>query len=103
MTSHLVSGKAGSPRTGQYEVFSKSRHAFAGHGGITMEYMVRFAWGRTLAIGFHSIPKYSDGTPMRTEEQLGTYRSAGCVRQRFDQAQFLYGWADTGTPVIVVT
>jgi len=101
-TTHLVSGKINTPMPGSYAVFSESRNAWAGHDGITMEYMVRFTWGRTLAIGFHSIPKYSNGQPMQTEEQLGTYRSAGCVRQRVDQAKFLYDWAEIGTPVIVV-
>jgi hypothetical protein len=101
VTSYLVSGKKFTPRPGNYEVFSKSRHAYS-HDGITMEYMVRFAWGKRLAIGFHSIPKYSNGVPMQTPEELGTYQSAGCVRQHVDQAEFLFGWADLGTKVIVL-
>ena len=102
VTTYLVSGKRDTPAPGHYNVFSKSRHAFAGHDGITMEYMVRFTYGRRLAIGFHSIPTYGNGQPMQTEEQLGTYRSAGCVRQRLDQAKFLYEWADVGTKVVVL-
>lgn len=102
VTTYLVSGRKNDPKNGNYKVYSKSRNAWAGHDGITMEYMVRFAFGKTLAIGFHSIPKWGDGTPMQTEEQLGTYRSSGCVRQRVGQAKFLYDWADIGTPVIVV-
>ncbi|MGY9074047.1 MAG: L,D-transpeptidase [Acidimicrobiales bacterium] len=100
--SYLVSGKYLDPLPGTYAVFSKSRYAFAGHDGITMDHMVRFAHGRRLAIGFHSIPKYGNGVPMQTVEQLGTYRSSGCVRQRPDQAERLFAWAPIGTPVIVL-
>ena len=100
--SHLVSGRAFTPSPGTYQVFSKSRLAFAGHDGITMNNMVRFAHGRTLAIGFHSIPKYGNGAPMQTVAQLGTYRSSGCVRQRADQAAVLYEWSTIGTVVIVL-
>ena len=58
-----------------------------------MGYMVRFVQppGKA-ATGFHDIPLYSDGTPMQTTEELGQYRSAGCVRQRDDKAQQLYEW-----------
>ncbi|MEM9606997.1 MAG: L,D-transpeptidase [Actinomycetota bacterium] len=100
--SWLVSGRRGSPSPGTYSVFSKSRHTSAGHDGITMEYMVRFAHGRRLAIGFHSIPVYSSGRPLQTEAELGQYRSAGCVRQRLPQARQLYDWADVGTTVVVL-
>lgn len=100
--SWLVSGRRGVPRPGTYSVFSKSRRTSAGHDGITMEYMVRFAHGRSLAIGFHSIPVYTSGRPLQTEAELGQYRSAGCVRQRLPQAAQLYGWADVGTTVVVL-
>jgi len=102
VTSYLVSGKVNTPAPGNYKVYSKSPVAWATHDGITMEYMVRFAYGKRLAIGFHSIPKYGNGVPMQTAEQLGTYQSGGCVRQHVDQAKFLYDWADIGTKVIVV-
>ena len=100
--SWLVSGRRGVPRPGTYSVFSKSRHTTAGHDGIRMEYMVRFAHGRRLAIGFHSIPVYANGRPMQTEAELGQYRSAGCVRQRHPQAKQLYEWAPVGTTVVVL-
>ncbi len=98
--SYLVSGREGSPAPGTYSVFSKSEHAFA-YGGITMDWMVRFAWGRTLAIGFHGIPRYADGTPMQTLDQLGTFQSHGCVRQDDLKAEVLYHWAEVGTTVHV--
>ncbi|MGD9798717.1 MAG: L,D-transpeptidase, partial [Acidimicrobiia bacterium] len=100
--SYRVSGKRDTPAPGAYSVFSKSRITSAGHDGITMGYMVRFARGARLAIGFHDIPKDRHGRPLQTEDDLGGYRSAGCVRQSGADAVFLWGWAGVGTPVFVV-
>lgn len=100
--SYLVSGKANTPNVGTYKVFSKSEKAWAGHDGITMDHMVRFTFGRRLAIGFHSIPRYGDGTPMQTIDELGTYQSAGCIRQDPAKAEALYHWAEVGTTVVVL-
>ncbi len=100
--TYLVSGRANTPLPGSYSVFSKSPVAWAGHDGITMNHMLRFTWGRTLAIGFHSIPRYGNGTPMQTEAELGTYQSAGCVRQSEAKAEALYNWAPVGTTVVVL-
>ena len=100
--SYLVSGRRDTPNPGTYTVFSKSPRAWAGHGGITMNHMVRFAHGRSLAIGFHSIPTRAGGRPLQTLAQLGTHRSAGCVRQSEDKAEALYHWAGIGTTVVVL-
>jgi lipoprotein-anchoring transpeptidase ErfK/SrfK len=102
--SYLISGKKGEPSVGNYRVYSKSPKARAFYGGITMNWMVRFAYGRAsgISIGFHDLPKYPDGSLMQTEAELGQYRSAGCVRQPNDKAKWLYDWATIGTPVIVV-
>jgi lipoprotein-anchoring transpeptidase ErfK/SrfK len=101
--SYLVSGKEGVPAPGTYQVLSKSPTAFAGHDDITMRYMVRFARGDDLAIGFHSIPNDGTGDPLQSEEQLGEYHSAGCVRQSLEKAAFLYDWASVGTTVVVLS
>jgi len=97
-----VSGRVNTPAPGTYSVFSKSPLAWAGYGGITMEYMVRYTWGNTLALGFHSIPKRPNGTFLQTEAELGQYRSSGCTRQRLEDAKFLYDWAPVGTTVVVL-
>lgn len=99
--SYPVSGRRGVPASGTYRVYSKSPVAWAGHDGITMRHMIRFAHGRSLAIGFHSIPRYPDGRPMQTEAELGQFRSSGCIRQRDDLAAALYAWAPVGTTVVV--
>lgn len=67
-----------------------------------MEFMVRFAQGRSAAIGFHSIPVNSRGAPLQSDAQLGTYQSAGCVRQNWSDAEALWNWAPVGTQVVVV-
>ncbi len=101
--SYLVSGRQGVPAPGTYEVFSKSEYAQAGHDDIRMRFMVRFAKGSSgLSIGFHSIPYYGNGRPLQSEDELGEFRSAGCVRQSVGHAAQLYEWADVGTPVVVL-
>jgi hypothetical protein len=101
--TYLVSGREGVPDPGVYEVFSKSEIAYAGHDGITMRYMVRFTRAESgVAIGFHSIPNRASGEPLQTEEQLGEFHSAGCVRQSLGEAAALYEWAEEGTQVVVL-
>ena len=68
-----------------------------------MQYMVRWYQSKRLAVGFHSIPvDPTRAGPIQSEAQLGTFRSAGCVRQRLSDAQFLWEWSPVGTPVVVV-
>lgn len=100
--SYLVSGKQGVPEPGTYEVYSRSELAYAGHDDITMRYMVRFAHGENLPIGFHAIPNDGRGSPLQSEEALGEYHSAGCVRQSLAHAAALYEWATEGTVVVVL-
>jgi len=104
--TYLVTGRVGIPHTGTYQVFSKSLKAYAPYGGITMRHMVRFVrpgtWGNQWSYGFHSIPRYSDGRPLMTEDALGSYGSGGCVRQADAKAAVMYDWADIGTTVIVI-
>lgn len=98
----LVSGRAGEPKPGSYSVFSRSRHARAQAPGITMEFMVRFVRTAGLPIGFHSIPVNRRGVPIQSVEELGTYQSLGCVRQRYEDAVVMWEFAQIGTPVIVL-
>jgi len=101
--TYPVSGRIGIPHNGTYSVYSKSVNAWAPYGGITMKHMVRFVrpgtWGNRWAYGFHSIPRYPNGEPMQTEDQLGTHRSGGCIRQADHKAIALFEWAELGTTV----
>jgi lipoprotein-anchoring transpeptidase ErfK/SrfK len=103
LDTYLVSGRKNLPGPGTYHVYSKSTHARALYGGITMKYMVRFTRGPNgIAIGFHDLPRYPGGRPMQTTAQLGTYQSGGCVRQDRAHAVQLYEWAPIGTKVVVL-
>jgi len=98
--SYRVSGRAGMPKPGVYSIYSKSRYARS--GAVTMQYMMRFARGSKLAIGFHSIPARRNGTLLQTEAELGLYRSHGCVRQALSDAAMAWDWAPLGTRVVVM-
>jgi L,D-transpeptidase catalytic domain len=106
VSTYLVSGRQGIPLPGDYQVYSKSVKAYAPYGGITMANMVRFvppgSFGNRYAYGFHAIPRYPNGQPMQTVDELGYYRSGGCIRQEEWRAVFLFGWADLGTAVHVL-
>ena len=98
--TYRVSGRLGLPSIGNHRIFSVSRTSSS--GAVSMQYMMRFARGRKLAIGFHSIPVRRDGSPLQTEAQLGTPLSHGCVRQSISDAAFLWSWAGVGTAVVVL-
>lgn len=98
--TYLVSGRRGLPGLGTYRIYSTSRYARS--GSVSMEYMMRFARGRSKAIGFHSIPVDRRGRPLQRLEDLGSPRSHGCVRQWIGDAAYLWEWAPVGTTVVVV-
>ena len=97
--TYKVSGRANMPKAGVYHVYSKSLNASS--GAARMRFMIRFAHGHNLPIGFHSIPTIR-GRPMQSEAQLGTYQSHGCVRQAVPDAFYLWMWAPVGTTVVVL-
>ena len=97
--SYYVSGRYNDPVPGNYQVYGWSR--YAGTGGVTMEYFVAFH-PVGLGYGFHTIPVGANGVPLQSESELGSFRSAGCVRQAWDDAVFLWNWSQLGDPVIVI-
>lgn len=99
--TYPISGKYLDPVPGTYAVYTFIRYASAGHDGITMDYFVGFN-PAGLGYGFHTIPVFADGTPLQGENELGFFRSAGCVRQRFGDAVFMWNWAQYGDPVVVL-
>ena len=98
----LVSGRRSIPAGGSYKVFSRSRYTRSMDYRYRMEYMVRFAHGREAAIGFHSIPVDDNGNKAQSESELGSYRSAGCVRQKYSDAQKMWDFAQLDTKVVVI-
>ena len=101
---YAVSGRVGRPKPALCHVYSKSTVATNPGEKLRFEYMVRFAVGLTGArIGFHTIPRYLDGVPIQSENQLGrAIGSGGCVRQTRADAQWLYGWSRVGDTVVVL-
>ena len=102
--TYLVSGhKYGTlPAVGKYRVQSKSRYSQSLDGSVRMEYMVRFVYGNTRWIGFHSIPVDRSGNLIQPLSKLGTPTSSGCIRQARENARSLYRFAEIGTRVVVV-
>lgn len=97
-----ASGRVNWPRSGTFRVYSKSPRSNNARYGVTFRWMVRFTWGHSSAIGFHSIPRYSNGRPMQSLAQLGqAVGKGGCPHSADADAQFLYSWAGIGTQVVV--
>lgn len=102
--TYLVSGhKYGTlPAVGRYRVKSRSRYTQSLDGSVRMQYMVRFVYGNTRWIGFHSIPVNSAGNLIQPLSKLGTPTSSGCIRQRLSDARLLWRHAPVDTRVVVV-
>ena len=104
LRDYPVTGRVGRPGPGTYRVYSTSPTSVNPIARVRFDLMVRFARGITGApIGFHTIPRWYDGRPLQSDEQLGTaIGQGGCVRQSRDDAEWLYAWARVGDAVVVV-
>lgn len=101
--SWLVSGSTYSNELpGTHQVYSRSEMSTAWNGKAYLPLMIRWLKTERGAIGFHGIPtKVSNGEVYQTTDELGTRLSGGCQRQHNLDAQFLWGFADVGTTVVV--
>lgn len=101
--TYLVSGRLSQPGPGHFHVYSKSRWTSSTVSSESMQYMVRFTHGARTGtpIGFHSIPRDYRGHAAQSVDDLGKPLSAGCIRQRMRDAEFLWGFAHIGTSVVV--
>jgi len=100
-----VVGRWDRPVKGKYKIFSQSKNSGNPNSKVTFDHMTRFAYGNDgkTAIGFHSIPKYYDGSMMHSTKQLGLpIATGGCVRMAAKDAKQLYKWADVGDTVVVL-
>jgi peptidoglycan hydrolase-like protein with peptidoglycan-binding domain len=102
--SWLVSGsKYGNETPGTHEVYSRSDVSTAWNGKAFLYKMVRWLKTDIGAIGFHALPvRVDDGSLYQTEEELGERLSGGCQRQANLDADFVWEFAQIGTPVIVL-
>ena len=102
--SWLVSGsKYGNETPGTHKVYSRSDVSTAWNGKALLYKMVRWLKTDIGAIGFHALPvRVDDGSLYQTEEELGQRLSGGCQRQANLDADFVWAFAEIGTPVIVI-
>lgn len=99
-----VTGRVDRPGPGRYRVYSESAASSNPIAQVSFAHMVRFAHGVTgAAIGFHAIPRWTNGRPLQTPDSLGlALGMGGCIRQTDDQARYLYRWAHIGDRVVVL-
>jgi hypothetical protein len=104
LRDYPVTGRPDWPRPGVYSVFAKVPVAASPKYHVTFDWMVRFAHGNQLNIGFHDIPRFmGSGIKIQAEDDLGApIGHGGCVRQRTVDAKWLYAWATIGTKVTVL-
>jgi peptidoglycan hydrolase-like protein with peptidoglycan-binding domain len=102
--SYLVSGSQyNNELAGVHKVYSKSEMTTGWNGQADLPLMVRWLDTERGAIGFHQIPTHkSDGSVYQTEAELGQRLSGGCQRQAPLDANFMWYFADIGTPVHVL-
>jgi peptidoglycan hydrolase-like protein with peptidoglycan-binding domain len=102
--SYLVTGSQfNNEMPGKHKVYSKSEMTTGWNGQADLPLMVRWLDTERGAIGFHQIPTHkSDGSVYQTEAELGQRLSGGCQRQAPLDAQFMWYFAEIGTPVWVL-
>jgi hypothetical protein len=81
---------------GHYEVDGKSLRAWS-HWGLWMPYWLSLNNGY---FGIHELPEWPNGYK-EGEDHLGQPVSHGCIRLGVGPAEFLYNWAEIGTPVFI--
>jgi lipoprotein-anchoring transpeptidase ErfK/SrfK len=100
-----VVGRWDRPAKGTYRIFSKSERSSNPNSKVTFDHMVRFTYGPDTksAIGFHSIPRYYDGTRMHPESSLGLpIATGGCIRMADEDAKAVYDFMKVGDLVVVL-
>ena len=92
----VSTGRPGHPTpTGDYSVHSRSPRAYSRRYECYMlQWMAITSDGM---IGMHALEGHS------YERHLGSVASHGCIRLSHENAQWLYGWVEIGTPVDIVS
>lgn len=93
----ISAGKASTPTPkGEFKIINKSPKAWSSYG-LWMPYWLGVGTGK---FGFHELPIWPNGF-REGENHLGIPVSHGCMRLGIGPAQFLYNWAEIGTPVSI--
>jgi lipoprotein-anchoring transpeptidase ErfK/SrfK len=99
VNSFIVStGTNNATRVGSFSVLDKIPNAYGATWDLWMPNWLGIYWSGTLENGIHALPILSSGVQLWAG-YLGTPISFGCVVLGVDEAQWLYDWADVGTPV----
>jgi len=83
---------------GQTKIFNKARRAFSKKYGLFMPYWMAITADGSR--GLHELPEWPNGYK-EGMDHLGIPVSHGCVRLGIGAAEFVYNWADIGTPVVI--
>ncbi len=83
---------------GTFQIYNKFANAWSNMAGLWMPYWMAFT--PSGAYGLHELPYWPNGY-REGEDHLGKAASHGCVRLGIGPAEFLYNWADIGTPVVI--
>jgi len=96
----VSSGKPDSPTpTGNFRIINKSLMVYSKATNCWLPFWLGFS--QDGQYGFHEIP-ICEGDGGRTGlDKVGQPVSLGCVRLGVGDAETLYGWAETNTPVTV--
>lgn len=100
-----VVGRWDRPVKGTYRIFSKSESSGNPNSKVTFNHMVRFTYGPDTKspIGFHSIPRYYDGSRMHPVSSLGLpIATGGCIRMADADAKAVYDFMNVGDLVVVL-
>lgn len=100
-----VVGRWDRPAMGTYRIFSKSERSGNPNSKVTFNNMVRFTYGPDTKspIGFHSIPRYYDGSRMHPVSALGLpIATGGCIRMSDEAAKEVYDFMKVGDLVVVL-
>ncbi len=90
----ISSGINNSTPKENYLITNKHPRAWSPYG-LWMPYWLGLGNGK---IGIHELPVWPNGY-REGEDHLGTPVSHGCIRLGINSAEFIYNWAEVGTPV----
>lgn len=98
------------PDPGTYEVYAKDAVTWSKFGGhtTTLNQFVAFSYGKQTGarVAFHAIPVMGDGSLVQPIESVGDLarrgESAGCIRLRPDDADWVWQMLDVGETVVVI-
>jgi len=91
-------GMNNSTRVGHFSVLEKIPNAYGATWDIWMPNWLGIYWSGNMQNGIHALPILPNGATLWAG-YLGVPISYGCVVLGSYEAQWLYDWADVGTPV----